>query len=207
VIQFGRTWCTDTLGNYARFAIKTGALKDAEPELYRALRRKSNHRQNLESLAFYLNVKGSPDAIIYYQRSLQTYFEHWYYRDNYANSSEAMFITSLKGTILDCNPAALALFRAKNRGQLCTARMGLHELEEVTAGGKSEISEELRKLAAVVQEKTKTLSKVQSGRCECSMQRLNGEVVSVEALFTLITVRVKLVNAEYQHHLTHLKNM
>lgn len=63
--------------------------------------------------------RGSGEALYYYQRSLLQYYEHYQYRDLYANSSEAMLILDHFGsTILDCNGATLQLFRARSRKQV-----------------------------------------------------------------------------------------
>jgi hypothetical protein len=54
-------------------------------------------------------------------------------QDNYANSSEAMCITRLSGEILDCNGAALHLFAARDRRELCGAgRMVVERMCEVS---------------------------------------------------------------------------
>jgi PAS domain-containing protein len=97
--------------------------------------------------ANFLNDKQSDRALQYYQRSLLTYLEHMHYRDVYANSSDAMFVLQVwkgygfiqlvysepdqflvlctrwynqpNGKILDCNGAAMTLFHARSRNDLC----------------------------------------------------------------------------------------
>jgi PAS domain-containing protein len=49
-----------------------------------------------------------------WQRSVAQYWEHQFFREMYSQSSDAMFILDLDGTIHDCNGAALHLFKVLN---------------------------------------------------------------------------------------------
>jgi hypothetical protein len=65
------------------------ASDDPEPFLVRALRRNSEHRRNLESYAFLLNARGRGDSLVYYQKAVVTYYEHWTYRVGEASPSSS----------------------------------------------------------------------------------------------------------------------